>query len=218
MTILQSKINPRSEEFQTKQTAMAGAVADLRDKVSTIQQGGGPSYQERHIARGKLLPRERINRLLDDGSAFLEIGQFAAYNVYGENVPAAGVIAGVGRVRTKRMIIANDATVKGGSYYPLSVKKHLRAQEIALENRLPCIYLVDSGGANLPRQDEVFPDRDHFGRIFYNQARMSSCRRSPDCRCNGPVHRRRCSTYPPWPTNPSSCVTKAPSSWPARRW
>ena len=175
MTILQSKINPRSEEFQAKQASMAEAVADLREKVSTIQQGGGPSYQERHIARGKLLPRERINRLLDDGSPFLETGQFAAYNVYDEAVPAAGVIAGVGRVSgTECMIIANDATVKGGSYYPLTVKKHLRAQEIALENRLPCIYLVDSGGANLPLQDEVFPDRDHFGRIFYNQARMSA--------------------------------------------
>ena len=150
MTVLQSKVNPRSEEFQANQESMAKAVADLRDKVTTIQQGGGPSYQERHIARGKLLPRERINRLLDDGSPFLEIGQFAAYNVYDEEVPAAGVIAGVGRVSgTECMIIANDATVKGGSYYPLTVKKHLRAQEIALQNRLPCIYLVDSGGANL---------------------------------------------------------------------
>ena len=175
MTILQSKVNPRSEEFQANQESMAKAVADLRDKVTTIQQGGGPSYQERHIARGKLLPRERINRLLDDGSPFLEVGQFAAYNVYDEEVPAAGVVAGVGRVSgTECMIIANDATVKGGSYYPLTVKKHLRAQEIALQNRLPCIYLVDSGGANLPRQDDVFPDRDHFGRIFYNQARMSA--------------------------------------------
>ncbi|MEP2614088.1 carboxyl transferase domain-containing protein, partial [Marinobacter alexandrii] len=128
MTTLQSKINPRSEEFLANQEAMAQAVADLRDKVTTIQQGGGPSYQERHIARGKLLPRERINRLLDDGSPFLEIGQFAAYNVYGEEVPAAGLIAGVGRVSgTECMIIANDATVKGGSYYPLTVKKHLRA-------------------------------------------------------------------------------------------
>lgn len=123
MTILQSKINPRSEEFQTNQASMAEAVADLRDKVSTIQQGGGPSYQERHIARGKLLPRERINRLLDDGSPLLEIGQLAAYNVYDDNVPAAGVVAGIGRVSgTECMIIANDATVKGGTYYPLSVK------------------------------------------------------------------------------------------------
>ncbi|MEP3562614.1 MAG: carboxyl transferase domain-containing protein, partial [Marinobacter sp.] len=171
MTILQNKINPRSDEFLANQEAMQQAVADLRNKVDKIHQGGGPDYQKRHTDRGKLLPRERINRLLDDGSPFLEIGQFAAYNVYDEEVPAAGVVAGVGRVSgTECMIIANDATVKGGSYYPLTVKKHLRAQEIAMENRLPCIYLVDSGGANLPRQDEVFPDRDHFGRIFYNQA------------------------------------------------
>ena len=218
MTILQSKVNPRSEEFQANQASMAKAVADLRDKVTTIQQGGGPSYQERHIARGKLLPRERINRLLDDGSPFLEVGQFAAYNVYDEEVPAAGVVAGVGRVSgTECMIIANDATVKGGSYYPLTVKKHLRAQEIALQNRLPCIYLVDSGGANLPRQDDVFPDRDHFGRIFYNQAACppTTFPRSPSSwACAPPA----VPTYPPWPTNPSSCATRAPSSWPARRW
>jgi 3-methylcrotonyl-CoA carboxylase beta subunit len=175
MTVLQSKINPRSDEFQANHQAMQQAVADLREKVEKIQQGGGPAYQERHVARGKLLPRERINRLLDDGSPFLEIGQFAAYNVYAEEVPAAGVIAGIGRVSgVECMIVANDATVKGGSYYPLTVKKHLRAQEIAMQNHLPCIYLVDSGGANLPHQDEVFPDRDHFGRIFYNQARMSA--------------------------------------------
>ena len=175
MTILQSKINPRSDEFQANHHSMAAAVTDLREKVETIHQGGGPEYQKRHTERGKLLPRERINKLLDEGSPFLEIGQFAAYNVYGEDVHAAGVIAGIGRVSgTECMIIANDATVKGGSYYPLTVKKHLRAQEIAETNRLPCIYLVDSGGANLPRQDEVFPDRDHFGRIFYNQARMSA--------------------------------------------
>ncbi len=175
MTILQSKINPRSDEFQANHQAMANAVADLREKVELIHQGGGPEYQKRHTDRGKLLPRERINKLLDEGSPFLEIGQFAAYNVYDEDVHAAGVVAGIGRVSgTECMIIANDATVKGGSYYPLTVKKHLRAQEIAETNRLPCIYLVDSGGANLPRQDEVFPDRDHFGRIFYNQARMSA--------------------------------------------
>jgi len=175
MTILQSKINTRSDEFQANHESMASAVADLRDKVATIEQGGGPSYQERHLARGKLLPRERINRLLDEGSPFLELSQMAAYKVYGEDVPAAGIITGIGRVSgIECMIVANDATVKGGSYYPLTVKKHLRAQEIAEQNHLPCIYLVDSGGANLPRQDEVFPDRDHFGRIFYNQARMSS--------------------------------------------
>ena len=175
MPVLQNKVNPRSDEFQANHESMAAAVADLREKVTEIQRGGGPAYQERHLARGKLLPRERINHLLDEGSPFLEISQLAAYKVYDEDVPAAGVIAGVGRVSgTECMIIANDATVKGGSYYPLTVKKHLRAQEIALQNRLPCIYLVDSGGANLPRQDEVFPDRDHFGRIFYNQAHMSA--------------------------------------------
>ncbi|WP_017430489.1 carboxyl transferase domain-containing protein [Vreelandella jeotgali] len=175
MTILQSHINSGSEDFQTNRADMADAVADLQDKVATIHQGGGPAYQQRHTDRGKLLPRERVDRLLDEGSPFLEIGQLAAYNVYDEDVPAAGIIAGVGRVSgTECMIIANDATVKGGTYYPLTVKKHLRAQEIALANRLPCIYLVDSGGANLPHQDEVFADRDHFGRIFYNQARMSA--------------------------------------------
>lgn len=174
MTTLQSKINPRSEEFLANQEAMAKAVADLRDKVTTIQQGGGPSYQERHIARGKLLPRERINRLLDDGSPFLEIGQFAAYNVYGEEVPAAGVIAGVGRVSgTECMIIANDATVKGGSYYPLSVKKHLRAQEIALETACPASTWWTPAVPACPARMKS-SDRDHFGRIFYNQARMSA--------------------------------------------
>ena len=175
MTILQSKINPRSDEFQANHQAMQQAVADLREKVEKIHQGGGPDYQKRHTDRGKLLPRERINTLIDEGSPFLEISQFAAYNVYKEEVPAAGVIAGIGRVSgTECMIIANDATVKGGTYFPLTVKKHLRAQEIAMANRLPCIYLVDSGGANLPQQDEVFPDRDHFGRIFYNQANLSA--------------------------------------------
>ncbi|NVK44464.1 MAG: methylcrotonoyl-CoA carboxylase [Oceanospirillaceae bacterium] len=175
MTVIQSKINPRSDEFRANFEAMSTAVGDLREKVAAIELGGGPSYQARHSARGKLLPRERINRLLDEGSPFLELAQLAAYKVYEDDVPAAGVIAGIGRVSgTECMIIANDATVKGGTYYPLTVKKHLRAQEIAERNHLPCIYLVDSGGANLPRQDEVFPDRDHFGRIFYNQARMSA--------------------------------------------
>ena len=175
MPILQTKINARSDEFRAKADAMSAAVSDLKEKIATIQQGGGADYQARHLARGKLLPRERINRLIDDGSPFLELSQLAAYQVYDEDVPAAGIITGVGRVSgVECMIIANDATVKGGTYYPLTVKKHLRAQEIAEQNHLPCIYLVDSGGANLPRQDEVFPDRDHFGRIFYNQARMSA--------------------------------------------
>lgn len=175
MPILQTKINARSDEFRAKADAMTLAVSDLKEKIATVQQGGGADYQARHLARGKLLPRERINRLIDDGSPFLELSQLAAYKVYDEEVPAAGLITGIGRVSgVECMIIANDATVKGGTYYPLTVKKHLRAQEIAEQNHLPCIYLVDSGGANLPRQDEVFPDRDHFGRIFYNQARMSA--------------------------------------------
>lgn len=175
MVQINSKINPRSETFQSKAADMQALVDDLQQKVHTIMQGGGPKACERHIARGKLLPRERVEQLLDTGSPFLEVGQFAAYGVYDEAVPAAGVIAGIGRVSgVECMIIANDATVKGGTYYPLTVKKHLRAQEIAERCHLPCIYLVDSGGANLPRQDEVFPDRDHFGRIFFNQARMSA--------------------------------------------
>lgn len=175
MAILHTQINTRSPEFAANQAAMLAQVDELRALLARIHQGGGAKAQERHTSRGKLLPRERINRLLDAGSPFLEIGQLAAHEVYGEDVPAAGVIAGIGRVEgVECMIVANDATVKGGSYYPLTVKKHLRAQAIARENRLPCIYLVDSGGANLPRQDEVFPDREHFGRIFFNQANMSA--------------------------------------------
>jgi 3-methylcrotonyl-CoA carboxylase beta subunit len=175
MTILKSQINARSPEFATNSAAMLTQVNDLRELLARVHEGGGEKAQHRHTSRGKLLPRERINRLLDLGSPFLEIGQLAAHGVYGEEVPAAGVIAGIGRVEgVECVIVANDATVKGGSYYPLTVKKHLRAQTIAQQNRLPCIYLVDSGGANLPRQDEVFPDREHFGRIFFNQANMSA--------------------------------------------
>ncbi|HEX8540972.1 MAG TPA: carboxyl transferase domain-containing protein [Pseudomonas sp.] len=175
MAILHSQINTHSPVFSVNSVAMLEHVHGLRQLLEKIQQGGGAKAQERHASRGKLLPRERINRLLDSGSPFLEIGQLAAFQVYDEEVPAAGVIAGIGRVEgVECMIIANDATVKGGSYYPLTVKKHLRAQTIAQQNRLPCIYLVDSGGANLPRQDEVFPDREHFGRIFFNQANMSA--------------------------------------------
>jgi 3-methylcrotonyl-CoA carboxylase beta subunit len=162
-------------EAAANRAAMEALVAELRQRAATIALGGPDASRQRHVARGKLLPRERVERLLDPGTAFLEIGQFAAHDVYGEEVPAAGLIAGVGQVAGRlAMIVANDPTVKGGSYYPLTVKKHLRAQEIAAQNRLPCIYLVDSGGANLPRQDEVFPDREHFGRIFYNQAQMSA--------------------------------------------
>lgn len=175
MNQLQSKINVRSEDFKTNQQAMQTLVTDLKQVAQRIALGGGENARQKHLARGKLLPRERIDQLIDVGTAFLEIGQLAAYNVYEDDVPAAGVIAGIGQVNgITCMIVANDATVKGGTYYPLTVKKHLRAQEIAEQNHLPSIYLVDSGGAYLPMQDEVFPDRDHFGRIFYNQARMSS--------------------------------------------
>jgi len=150
-------------------------VADLREKVAHIQLGGGEAARDRHVSRGKLLVRDRIQRLLDPGSPFLELSQFAAYGVYDDEVPAAGVVTGIGRIEGREcVVVANDATVKGGTYFPLTVKKHLRAQEIARENRLPCLYLVDSGGANLPHQDQVFPDREHFGRIFYNQATMSA--------------------------------------------
>ncbi len=155
--------------------SMQALVADLRERLAKARLGGPERSRQRHVAAGKLLPRDRVERLLDPGTAFLELSPLAATGMYDDEAPAAGMITGIGRVSgTECVIVANDATVKGGSYYPLTVKKHLRAQEIALENRLPCIYLVDSGGAFLPRQDEVFPDRDHFGRIFYNQARLSS--------------------------------------------
>jgi 3-methylcrotonyl-CoA carboxylase beta subunit len=166
---------PQDSEAASNRAAMEALVAELRARAAAIALGGPEASRARHVARGKLLPRERVERLLDPGTAFLEIGQFAAFGVYEDDVPAAGLIAGIGQVSGRLvMIVANDATVKGGTYYPLTVKKHLRAQEIARENRLPCIYLVDSGGANLPNQDEVFPDREHFGRIFFNQANMSA--------------------------------------------
>ncbi|WP_413203856.1 carboxyl transferase domain-containing protein [Rhodospirillum sp. A1_3_36] len=174
MSVIKSAINTRSEDFKANKAHMEGLMADMRDKLAAIKLGGGEKAREKHLARGKLLPRDRVRTLLDVGSPFLEFSQFAAHEVYEDNVPAAGVITGIGRIEgTECVVIANDATVKGGTYYPLTVKKHLRAQDIARENNLPCVYLVDSGGAFLPRQDEVFPDRDHFGRIFYNQATMS---------------------------------------------
>ncbi len=178
MSILSSQLNPRSADFQANSEAMRSLVSDLRQTIGKIALGGPEAARQKHIARGKLLPRERVDALIDPGSPFLELSQLAAYGMYGESnfeVPAASVITGIGRVNgVECMIVANDATVKGGTYYPLTVKKHLRAQEIAGENRLPCLYLVDSGGAFLPMQDEVFPDRDHFGRIFYNQANLSA--------------------------------------------
>ncbi len=175
MAVLKSSVNTRSDEFVANCAAMQAAVDDLRAKAQAVRLGGGEAAAQRHKSRGKLLARERIDALLDPGAAFLEIGQLAAYGLYKGDAPSAGVVAGVGRVSgVECMIVANDATVKGGTYYPLTVKKHLRAQEIAEQNNLPCIYLVDSGGAFLPMQDEVFPDRDHFGRIFFNQANMSA--------------------------------------------
>ncbi len=175
MSVIHSKINLHSEEFKANAEAMKEQIAPLRDTAAIIAEGGGEKACQRHLSRGKMLPRQRIDALLDPGSPFLEISQLAAWQVYKETIPAAGVIAGIGQVcGIECMIVANDATVKGGSYYPLTVKKHLRAQAIAEQNNLPCIYLVDSGGANLPQQDEVFPDREHFGRIFFNQANMSA--------------------------------------------
>ncbi|WP_422391614.1 carboxyl transferase domain-containing protein [Arthrobacter sp. N1] len=177
METLTSKVDPLSPVFAANAAAQRELVADLRSRLATAAIGGPERSRERHVARGKLLPRERIDQLLDDGSPFLEIAPLAANGMYDDECPGAGVIAGIGLVHGRHvLVISNDATVKGGTYYPMTVKKHLRAQEIALENNLPCVYLVDSGGAFLPRQDEVFPDRDHFGRIFYNQASMSARR------------------------------------------
>ena len=175
MPRLTSDLDPNSEAFRNNVAVNAALAAELRERTAKAGLGGNASSRERHTSRGKLLPRERVERLLDPGSPFLEIGQLAAFDLYDGEIPGAGIITGIGRVSGREvMIVANDATVKGGTYYPMTVKKHLRAQEIALQNRLPCVYLVDSGGANLPHQDEVFPDRDHCGRIFYNQARMSA--------------------------------------------
>ena len=175
MTLLKSALSTRSPEFQANRAALEALVADLRAKVAEVKSGGGRKARDKHLARGKLLPRERVRTLLDVGSPFLELSQLAAWEMYGNEVPSAGLITGIGRISGREcMVVCNDATVKGGTYYPITVKKHLRAQEVAQENHLPCVYLVDSGGANLPNQDEVFPDRDHFGRIFYNQANMSA--------------------------------------------
>ncbi|BCB08210.1 methylcrotonyl-CoA carboxylase subunit beta [Vreelandella venusta] len=175
MSTLSTQINPRSDVFQSNAASMLGEVSKLRELTAAVAQGGGSKARERHESRGKLFVRDRIDHLIDEGSPFLEFSALAAHHVYDSDVPAAGVVTGIGRVSgVECVIVANDATVKGGTYFPLTVKKHLRAQEIARKHRLPCIYLVDSGGAFLPRQDEVFPDRDHFGRIFYNQATMSA--------------------------------------------
>ncbi|MNS42925.1 Methylmalonyl-CoA carboxyltransferase 12S subunit [compost metagenome] len=174
MPTLETKLNARSESFKANAEAMQALVADLKARIAKLAEGGGDDARNKHLSRGKLLPRDRVQQLLDPGTPFLELSQLAAYDMYDNAAPGAGIITGIGRVAGQEcVIVCNDATVKGGTYYPMTVKKHVRAQEIAEENNLPCIYLVDSGGANLPNQDDVFPDRDHFGRIFYNQANLS---------------------------------------------
>jgi 3-methylcrotonyl-CoA carboxylase beta subunit len=174
MDRLRSTLDPRSDRFRANREHHLALVDDLRDRLAEAALGGPERSREKHVARGKLLPRDRVEALLDPGTPFLELSPLAAHEMYGGDAPGAGIITGIGRIAgTECVIVANDATVKGGTYYPMTVKKHLRAQEVARENRLPCVYLVDSGGAFLPKQDEVFPDRDHFGRIFYNQATLS---------------------------------------------
>ncbi|MGH9142085.1 MAG: carboxyl transferase domain-containing protein, partial [Vicinamibacterales bacterium] len=175
MVALDSHIDAHDPTFHANRERMQRLISELRDRLGQAREGGGPKYVERHRAQGKLPVRERIERLLDPGSPFLELSSLAATGMYDNDAPGAGIVTGIGRVSGREvMIVANDATVKGGTYFPMTVKKHLRAQEIALQNRLPCVYLVDSGGAYLPLQADVFPDRDHFGRIFFNQARMSA--------------------------------------------
>jgi 3-methylcrotonyl-CoA carboxylase beta subunit len=175
MPRIKSKLDRSSPAFKANAEHHRALVEDLKRVVSRISEGGGPDAQKKHTARGKLLPRDRVRALLDPGAPFLELSQLAAFGMYGDEAPSAGIITGIGRIEGQPVVIvANDATVKGGTYYPLTVKKHLRAQEIAAQNRLPCVYLVDSGGAFLPLQDEVFPDKEHFGRIFYNQANLSA--------------------------------------------
>ena len=175
MSVLKSNLNTRSDAFKANAEHMQSLVDDLREKVAAAKLGGGDRAREKHLSRGKLLPRERVRKLLDPGSPFLELSQLAAYDMYGGDINSAGIVTGIGRISGREcVVVCNDATVKGGTYYPMTVKKHLRAQEIAQQNNLPCIYLVDSGGANLPNQQDVFPDREHFGRIFFNQANMSS--------------------------------------------
>jgi 3-methylcrotonyl-CoA carboxylase beta subunit len=175
MPALTSSISPASDTFRANAERMRQQLADIAAKAAIVERGGPEEQRERHVSRGKLLPRDRLAQLLDAGAPFLEIGQFAAWDMYGGDIASAGMIAGIGRIEGREcMVVVNDATVKGGTYYPMTVKKHLRAQEIAAQNNLPCVYLVDSGGANLPNQDEVFPDREHFGRIFFNQANLSA--------------------------------------------
>ena len=175
MPVIETRVDRSSEEFEKNREAHEALATQLREVNDYVMQGGPERAREKHLQRGKMLARERIRALLDENAHFLEIGRQAAWQVYSDDVPSAGIVTGIGRIHgIECMIVANDATVKGGTYYPLTVKKHLRAQEIAADKQLPCVYLVDSGGAFLPRQDEVFPDRDHFGRIFFNQAQLSA--------------------------------------------
>src|ERR1700732_299035 len=175
MDRIESRLNTNSDEFRRNREAMDSLVKRLRDEIERVRQGGPAPARERHVERGKLLARDRVKKLLDPGSPFLELSPLAAFNMYDGDSPSASIITGIGRIHGREaVIVANDATVKGGTYFPMTVKKHLRAQQIAIENRLPCVYLVDSGGAFLPMQSEIFPDEHHFGRIFYNQARMSA--------------------------------------------
>jgi 3-methylcrotonyl-CoA carboxylase beta subunit len=175
MPVIESKVDRKSAEFAANEAALRALVAELRARQARVGAGGGEAARAKHVARGKLLPRDRVEMLLDPGSPFLELSPLAAYGMYGDESPGAGIITGIGRIGGREcVVVCNDPTVKGGTYYPISIKKHLRAQRVAEENRLPCVYLVDSGGAHLPSQDEVFPDADHFGRIFYNQANMSA--------------------------------------------
>src|SRR5258706_491861 len=175
MVVLDSHVDTADHTFVANRERMQQLVHQLRDRLTAARQGGGPKYLQRHREQGKIPVRERIDLLLDRGSPFLELSPLAAFEMYDNDAPAAGIVTGIGRVSGREvLVVANDATVKGGTYYPMTVKKHLRAQQVAIENRLPCVYLVDSGGAFLPMQAEVFPDREHFGRIFFNQARMSA--------------------------------------------
>src|SRR3954452_24985805 len=175
MDVIETHVDPRSAQFRTNQTRLTALVCELRARTDVVRRGGGERSLQRHREQGKLPVRERIDGLLDPGSPWLELSALAAWDLYEGDAPGAGLVTGIGRVSGREaVIVANDATVKGGTYYPMTVRKHLRAQEVAMQNRLPCVYLVDSGGAFLPLQAEVFPDREHFGRIFFNQARMSA--------------------------------------------
>ena len=192
MTVLTSRVDRTSDAFATRAAHMEGLLAELRERTALVAAGGGERATERHRSRGKLTARERIDLLVDPGTAFLELNALAAWEIYDGQAPAAGIVTGIGVIEGRCcVVVANDATVKGGSYFPLTVKKHLRAQEVAEQNHLPCVYLVDSGGAFLPLQADVFPDREHFGRIFFNQARLSAQEHPAGRRRDGLLHRGR---------------------------